>query len=308
MTRNSVLIVAVLTGLLAPTLRAQNLPAAAPAATSVKSADSAATLKPEAKPPDNSSTGAELTATVVRYGERDVIRLKAKLRYTTLLVLPKNEQILDFTCGDKEFWIVNGSQNFAYVKPARANSQTNLNLIAASGNVYSFVLSEISGSPGMEPDLKVFVEPKEGEVTSALNGAPRFVAASEVDNYRQQIEMAKEETRQARQQAQAMVEQQLSTFRSEYPTGLKFSYHFEHDRKPFQVAAMYHDDRFTYIQANPQETPALYELKDGKPNLINFDYRNGTYIVGKVLDSGYLAIGKARMTFTRQESAPRNTY
>ncbi len=86
-----------------------------------------------------------LSATVVEYGERDVLRLKAKLRYTTLIVLPKNEQILDFTCGDKEFWIVNGTQNFAYVKPARANSQTNLNLITASGNVYSFVLNEISG-------------------------------------------------------------------------------------------------------------------------------------------------------------------
>jgi len=59
-------------------------------------------------------------------------------------VLPKNEQILDFTCGDKEFWIVSGTQNFAYVKPAKVNFQTNLNLITASGNVYSFVLTEVS--------------------------------------------------------------------------------------------------------------------------------------------------------------------
>src|SRR5215469_14948351 len=78
------------------------------------------------------STG--LSATVVQYGEKDVLRLKAKLRYTTLIVLPKNEQILDFTCGDKDFWIVNGTQNFVYVKPARVNSETNLNLITASGN------------------------------------------------------------------------------------------------------------------------------------------------------------------------------
>lgn len=57
----------------------------------------------------------------------------------------------------------------------------------------------------------------------------------------------------------------------------------------------------TYIQATPEETPALYEVKDGKPNLTNFEYRNGTYIVTKILDSGYLAIGKARMNFTREE-------
>src|SRR5215510_2546893 len=92
------------------------------------------------------------------YGERDVLRLHAKLRYTTLIVLPKNEQILDFTCGDKEYWVVNGTQNLAYVKPAKAGSRTNLNLITASGNIYSFVLSEVSEVRDAVPDLKVFVE------------------------------------------------------------------------------------------------------------------------------------------------------
>src|SRR6185437_6863550 len=89
-------------------------------------------------------------ARVVSYGERDVVPVKAKVRYTTLIVLPKNESILDFTCGDKEFWIVNGTANFAYVKPAKANAETNLNLITASGNVYSFVLHEISDSAGTQ--------------------------------------------------------------------------------------------------------------------------------------------------------------
>src|SRR5437899_3278224 len=117
------------------------------------------------------------TAKVVSYGEKDVIAVKAKVRFTTLIVLPKQEQILDFTCGDKEFWIVNGSQNFAYVKPAKAGSRTNLNLITASGNVYSFVLTEVSGTSAVEPDLKVFVELKEEAMTSAMNGAPRFVSA-----------------------------------------------------------------------------------------------------------------------------------
>src|SRR5262249_25143611 len=86
----------------------------------------------------------EPRARVVRYGERVIVRLKAKLRYTTLLVLPKAERILDFTCGDKEYWVVNGNQNLAYIKPAKAGAQTNLNLIAESGNIYSFVITEVS--------------------------------------------------------------------------------------------------------------------------------------------------------------------
>ena len=263
--------------------------AAAVSATRVNHADSAAAVPPT------------LGTKVIEYGERDVARLKAKLRYTTLIVLPKNEQILDFTCGDKEFWIVSGTQNFAYVKPAKVNSQTNLNLITASGNVYSFVLTEVSEIPGAEPDLKVFVELKEGSMVSAMNGAPKFVAASQVDDFRQQVEIAKEETRETKRSAQVAIDHEINKYRADYSTALRFTYQFERDKKPFLVTAMYHDDKFTFIQASPQETPALYEIKDGKPNLIDFDYRNGTYVIGKILDSGYLSIGKARMNFTRQE-------
>ena len=55
------------------------------------------------------------------------------------------------------------------------------------------------------------------------------------------------------------------------------------------------------IEPPAQEKPTLYEVKDGSPNLINFDLRNGVYVVPKILDSGYLVIGKHRMDFKRQE-------
>jgi type IV secretion system protein VirB9 len=37
------------------------------------------------------------------------------------------------------------------------------------------------------------------------------------------------------------------------------------------------------------------------PNLINFQFENGTYVVPKVLDSGYLAIGKKKLMFSRHQ-------
>jgi type IV secretion system protein VirB9 len=64
---------------------------------------------------------------------------------------------------------------------------------------------------------------------------------------------------------------------------------------------MYHDDKSTYIQARPEETPALYEVKDGQPNMVNFEYKDGVYVVDKILDQGYLAIGKLKQNFSRQE-------
>ncbi|HEY1760655.1 MAG TPA: TrbG/VirB9 family P-type conjugative transfer protein [Bryobacteraceae bacterium] len=234
---------------------------------------------------------------VVHYGERDVVKLKAKLRYTTLIVLPKTEKILDFTCGDKDFWVVNGSENMAYIKPAKAGAQTNLNLITASGNIYSFVLVEVSEATDSAPDLKVYIEPKDDSMISAANAAPRFVSAQTLDDYRQQTEMAKEETRQVKQSAQTEIDSGINRFLS----NVRFPYRFEAGKKPFYVRAMYNDEKFTYIQARPEETPVLYEIADGKPNLVNFEYANGVFVIRKILDRGYLAIGKEKLNFTREE-------
>ena len=115
-----------------------------------------------------------LRSRLVKYGERDVIPVRAKLSYTTMIILPKEERILDFTCGDKDYWAVEGNENFAFIKPAKAGSSTNVNLITASGNVYSLVLTEVSESDVREPDVKVFVEPKDQSMLSAARREPRF--------------------------------------------------------------------------------------------------------------------------------------
>jgi type IV secretion system protein VirB9 len=190
-------------------------------------------------------------------------------------------------------------QNFAYVKPAKSGSTTNLNLVAASGYVYSFTLSEVPESP--DHDLKIFVEPRDESMTAALNGRPRFVAVEQIEDYRQQAEIARSAARETRLAAESNAEREIGRFRHEYPASLKFAYRYEAAKKPFDVSAIYHDGRFTYIRANPEETPALYEVKDGKPNLVQFEFRQGLFVVSKVLDAGYLAIGKQSLPFQRRE-------
>jgi len=248
--------------------------------------------KSEVAPPEGLAA-----ARVIQYGEKDVVRINAEVRFQTVIVLPKNEQILDFACGDKDFWVINGNQNIAYVKPAKPGSQTNLNLMTASGNIYSFILVEVSDRPDSQPDLKVFIEPKEEAMISASNGAPRFVSARDLEGCRQELAMAREETQQAKQAAADAIAAGVSRFIA----NMRFPYRFEAGKKPFYVRAMYTDDKFTYIQARPEEAPTLYEIKDGKPNLANFVYKNGVYVVEKVLDQGYLVIGKAKLGFKRED-------
>ncbi|MCU1327993.1 MAG: putative conjugal transfer protein [Bryobacterales bacterium] len=239
---------------------------------------------------------AATVARSIEYREREVPEIRTRLRYTTVFVLPKSEKIMDFVCGDKENWVINGADNFAYIKPEKEKARTNLNLITASGNVYSFLLSE--GEP--QPDLKVFVQPKDEGMLTAVSAPVRWIPASDADRWKQEAVSAKEEARTAKEAADKAVAEQLDAFKSGYPGKLKHVYRFT-DRRPFQVSAIAHDGKFTYIWAQPQEVPALYEIKEGKPNLISFEFRNGLYVVGKVLDDGYLTVGKQRMDFRREE-------
>jgi len=247
----------------------------------------------------------DAAARVVKYAKEDIVPVRAKLRFSTLIVLPEDEEILDFTTGDKEFWVINGAHNLCYVHPAQAGIRSNLNLITASGHVYSFLLTEISKEPNAEPDLKIFVEPKERSSIAANSGLRGYVSAGEAAAYKKELETLRSQTAEQIRAAQAQSSEQINHFRSSYATTLQFDYPLDAkaNREPFLVSAIYHDEAFTYIKCDAREKPALYEIKDGKPNLISFQVENGVYIAPKIIDTGYLAIGKKKLPFARHVSA-----
>jgi type IV secretory pathway VirB9-like protein len=253
--------------------------------------------------PANAATDA--AARVVKYSKEDIVPVRAKLRFSTLIILPDEEEILDFTTGDKEFWIINGAHNLCYVHPAQSGIRSNLNLITASGHVYSFLLTEISDQPTSDPDLKIFIEPKESSgfaVSTRLRG---YVSAGEAEAYKKELESLRSQTAEQLHAAQDKSAEQLNHFRSGYATKLQFDYSLDPKaaREPFFVSVIYHDDSFTYIKCAAREKPALYEIKDGKPNLISFQLENGVYIAPKIIDSGYLIVGKKKLAFARRASA-----
>jgi type IV secretion system protein VirB9 len=231
-----------------------------------------------------------MEARTVKYGPKDIVRVHARLRFTTLIILPENERILDFVVGDKDMWVVEGTQNFCYVKPSKEGISTDITLITAAGNVYSFYVSEVGPGPSEPPDLKIFVEPTDEKMLQSLSASPRFVPAGEVDDMKAAVKVAQDQAQES-----------TDRFQADYPVrDIKFDYNFERNKKPFLVSAIYHDGKFTYIRSAGQEKPTLYEVKDGAPNLVNFDLKDGVYIVGKVIDKGYLAIGKHKMDFERR--------
>jgi type IV secretory pathway VirB9-like protein len=230
---------------------------------------------------------AQESARTVPYHAQDIVPIRAKVKYTTLIVVPATEKIMEAATGDKDFWIVDVVGNFCFVHPAKPGIRSNLNLITDKGNIYSFTLQDVSASAA-EPDLKVIIQPADRSAIVAASGPPQFVPAAQLEQEREQLATL-----------QSHVTQAVDEYKSAYPTQLKFDYKFKANQAPFDIQSIWHDDKFTYIKTNAPEKFSVYEMKDGKPNLITYDLREGTYIIPKVMDSGYVELGNKRMEFTR---------
>jgi type IV secretory pathway VirB9-like protein len=226
------------------------------------------------------------SARIVHYHQNDIVSVRARMRYTTLIELPSSEKIMEVATGDKDFWIIDAVGNYCFLHPAQAGIHSDLNLITDKGNVYSFLLDDDESA---EPDLKVVIEPSDTSSIAAANGVTKWVPASEVSTLETQAKAV-----------QRHDADQVEAFKANYPTAaLKFDYHYKND-KLFAVSAIYHDDKFTYIKSAASEKFAVYEVKDGKPDLINYQLSDNTYVIPQVVDKGYLRVGKHKLTFERK--------
>ena len=231
-------------------------------------------------------SAAQNATRVVHYHANDIVPVHAKMRYTTLIEVPQGEKIIEAATGDKDFWIIEAVENYCFLHPAKSSIHSNLNLITDKGNVYSFTLDEVGDSA---PDLKVQLQPSDPALVSRINSTPKYVPESEIETFKTQA-----------QAAQTAATNQIAQFKSEYPIkSLRFDFAYQ-AKEPFDVQAIYHDSDFTYIKSKAREKFAIYEVKDGKPNAINFELRDGTYVIPKIVVRGYLQIGKKRMDFVRR--------
>ena len=247
--------------------------------------------------PHHLQPSAPRSITVSEADEPPVIR--AGLLQSTLILLPVEEKVATVFGGDTVDWVFDGghvASRFISVKPKVASTTTDIHIISDHGIDYTLQLREVSGDPDDHFDSKVFLTPGDKASKDKLAELPVFVPAAELEKAKQDAAAAKAAATAELKTEDAKAEQ----YRSQYPGTLHFDYAWD-DKKGRELGLqqIWRDDKFTYLRGHFQETPALYETKDGKGSLINFDFSNGLYTVPKQLDSGYLAIGKQKVVFHR---------
>jgi type IV secretion system protein VirB9 len=184
---------------------------------------------------------AQESARIVQYHSQDIVPIRAKVKYTTLIEVPPTEKIMEAATGDKDFWIVDVVGNFCFVHPAKPGISSNLNLITDKGNIYSFTLQDISASSA-DPDLKVIIEPADRSSIVAASGPPQFVPAAQLEASKQQLAAL-----------QSHVTQAVDEYKSAYPgqrtdSGIVPDSVHELDFRPSPIGRQYAGSR---IQAGP---------------------------------------------------------
>ena len=269
---------------------------------------------PQQETPQETPEAAE--PSVIRVGDNpdQIIRFRTRVRHTTVIQLPGRENILDFVVGDSEYWHLTGAANLAFLKPISEGVSTNVALVCESGRIYSFLVSEQPGQPHLVVRIATAAE-SDPRISPGAH-QPAFVARDQVEAYQQMAEQARQSAGAAQAEAEqqiAAVQQQaeaeISSFRADYPTRLKFPYRLQDKalKWPFLVEGMWHDGQFTYLRSNAQESPALYEIKEGKPALVAYDLNeDGLYVARHLLGDGWLQIGKekAQWKLDRRELEP----
>ncbi len=230
--------------------------------------------------------------------------VRVGLLQSTLIELPAEEKVATVFGGDTVSWVFDAghvASRYISIKPKVADATTDLHIVSDHGNEYTIELHEISSEKDNPHfDSKVYISSSDAKAADNIAKAPVFVPAAEAEAKEAQLKKEADDAKKAADADHKEVAAVTETFKASYPATLHFDYTWDQKKgAALGIQQIWRDDKFTYLRGQFQETPALYEVKDKKPSLINFDYNNGLYTVPKELESGYLAIGKQKVEFHR---------
>jgi type IV secretion system protein VirB9 len=230
--------------------------------------------------------------------------VRVGLLQSTLIELPAEEKVATVFGGDTVSWVFDAghvASRYISIKPKLADASTDLHIVSDHGNEYTIELREISGEKDNPHfDSKVYISSSDAKAADNIAKAPVFVPAAEAEAKEAQLKNEADDAKKAAEADHRAVTTAAETFKANYPGSLHFDFTWDQKKgAALGIQQIWRDDKFTYLRGRFQETPALYEVKDKKPSLINFDYNNGLYTVPKELENGYLAIGKQKVEFHR---------
>ena len=256
----------------------------------------------------------------IPYHSGDVAEVSAQRGLATLIELPKGDQAVVPICADCRLvgkdnsaadtpgdWLVEAipDSNLLSIAPLVIGAKTVVHVLASSGTVYSLQLVEISHVASAHADVRVRLTTEDQSLLAAINGKKRFVSADQDEAVKKQLAEAQQALEQQKKAAQKDAEHAKDEATAKVESSIHHVYKWDANSKAaavFGIHAIYELNGFTVVEATPEEAPAIYETKDGKDSLIQFELQNGKYVIPKRVNDGYLKIGKSKLSFHREQN------
>jgi type IV secretion system protein VirB9 len=228
--------------------------------------------------------------------------VRVGLLQSTLFELPVGERVVTVFGGDTNSWIFDAghvASRYVSIKPKIADETTDVHIVSDHGNEYTIELREISSDKDNPHfDSKINISSSDANAADNIAKPPMFVPVAEADAKEAQLRKEADDAKKAAEADHKTIATSAESFKANYPGTLRFDYTWDQKKgAALGIQQIWRDDKFTYLRGQFQETPALYELKDGKGSLINYDFANGLYTIPKTVVQGYLSIGKQRVEF-----------
>ena len=228
--------------------------------------------------------------------------VRVGLLQSTLFELPEGEKVVTVFGGDTNSWIFDAghvASRYVSIKPKIADGTTDVHIVSDHGNEYTVELREVSSDKNDSHfDSKINISSSDAKAADNIAKPPMFIPVAEAEAKEAQLRKEADDAKKAAEADHKTVAAAAASFKASYPGTLRFDYTWDQKKgATLGIQQIWRDDKFTYLRGQFQETPALYELKDGKGSLINYDFANGLYTIPKTLVQGYLSIGKQRVEF-----------
>lgn len=250
---------------------------------------------------------------VMPYSKTATYKLRVREFMGTMIVLPEGDAIKSFKLGD--------TANFAFSiddttdAPPRTGtadvrlpgSDTALNIVGESGNIYTFYLRGDTWDSAYDPTLKIYI-------TDDQLGM-KLKALEQRDDARENAANAKEVEDSITPSADApKPEQEDYLEKVDFnPESLDFDYEIVGGDEAIRPYAVYSDGQFTYFRFGDKDAasavrqlPTVYRVADGSDVPTNSTMKKGTLRVEGVHNKWTLRMGKKHLCIDKINPLPAN--
>ncbi len=226
--------------------------------------------------------------------------------FSTVINLPSDEVIEYLVYGDKAHWFIERqSKHIFSVVPLKSlaapkskkavawSGETNVQAITKSGTTYPFHLQQVESG---KFDGIINVSGTEAPV------AKKEVSECDLDMKLKLTAATDKETRQQHQIEQLNTDLKGKVEPADFVSSVHDNYDIPRGLKkdPFKVQRIYSREGLTYIRSSAWRQPAFYEKAGKEKRHVDYQNREGVYIIPGEVHEGCMVIGKHTECFKRK--------